>query len=393
MANSWDHSAVRFALYHPWIYLRGGAERVIGEVVRRSAHDWTIFTHHLERGATFPELNDAEIVALRPEVSVQRSLAPLLAVARVLAAARLPDVGASALLVSSEGLGDFVLNRNSLRAACYCHTPLKILHDEVTRERLRHSSPAKAAALSVLGPAFTAADRRLWRRYRHVLVNSREVAGRVKRAGLVPGGPVEVLHPGVDVDRFSAGEPPGGRSRTLVVAGRIMWQKNIELAIDAFGAARARGLDAELVVAGAVDAKSVGYLAELRGRASAAALPVRFETDVTDERMAELLSTCLAVVHPSPSEDFGISPVEAMAAGAPVLAVDAGGTRETVVDGKAGWLVPADTGRFADTMVAIGASGDELAPMRAAARLRAADFAWGPFVTRIDEVMEKVATS
>jgi glycosyltransferase involved in cell wall biosynthesis len=380
---------VRCALYHPWVYLRGGAERVALEIARRSAHDWTILTHFFDAAGTFPEFTSVDVGELRPRVSVRRSIGPLLGAAAVISASRLPDIGASALLVSSEGLGDFVLSRNRLPAVGFCHTPLKILHDPVTRRRLMERSPAKAAALSVFGPAFAAADRRLWRRYRHAFANSEEVRRRLEAAKLAPTGPLEVLHPGVDLERFSGHEPAGGRQRVFLVAGRVMWQKNVELAIDAFRSARSQGLDGRMIVAGTVDAKSEDYLRMLRDRAEG--LPVTFETDVADARLAELLSSCFAVVHPSPNEDFGITPVEAMAAGAPVIAVDAGGTRETVVDGETGWLVPADTDHFAAALLSVARAGDGLDAMRAAARRRAAQFTWAPFVARVDDVMEKVA--
>jgi hypothetical protein len=85
------------------------------EVVRRSAHDWTVFTHAFDPASTFPELSALDVAELRPSVSVRRSIGPLAVGAAVIAAARLPDIGAGALLVSSEGLGDFVLARNRLR--------------------------------------------------------------------------------------------------------------------------------------------------------------------------------------------------------------------------------------------------------------------------------------
>jgi glycosyltransferase involved in cell wall biosynthesis len=181
----------------------------------------------------------------------------------------------------------------------------------------------------------------------------------------------------------------GGARARFVVAGRIMWQKDVELAIDAFAAAATRGAHAELVVAGAVDAKSVPYLAELRRRSQG--LDVRFEVDVSDERMTELLGSALVVLHPSPNEDFGITPLEAMAAGTPVLAVDAGGVRETVVHGETGWLVPATPSAFADVLARVADEPDRAHAMAAACRRRAAAFSWNAFVGRIDEVMESVA--
>src|SRR4051812_22837529 len=149
---------MRAALYHPWVYLTSGAERTLAELVRRSRHDWTIYTHHFAPETTYPELSRARVVQLDPPVTVRRSFVPLLQAARTISSTRLPADAGDALLVSSEGLGDFILNRTSLPAVCFCHTPLKILHDPANREALRRMSPAKYAASRVLGPAFTTAD-------------------------------------------------------------------------------------------------------------------------------------------------------------------------------------------------------------------------------------------
>jgi len=60
-----------------------------------------------------------------------------------------------------------------------------------------------------------------------------------------------------------------------------------------------------------------------------------------------LYARCRGFLTTAVDEDFGITPVEAMAAGKCVLATDEGGYRETVVDGKTGFLLPPDPDRFA----------------------------------------------
>jgi len=381
---------VRFSLYHPWIYVQGGVERVLVELLARSRHQWTIYTHHLDRAATFPELSGPEVVELDPRVSVERSLLPLIAASARIAAHRLPDDGSRALLVSSEGLGDFVVARNRLPVACFCHTPLKILFDPTARSRLRDDAPWKARALAVLGPAFAAADRAAWRRYRHIFVNSNEVARRVVAARLADHHRLEVLHPGVDTDRFSPPDPAERRRSDLLVAGRIMWQKRIDLAIDAFRLVHRRVPDSRLVVAGHVDEKSRDHLRSLQSRAEG--LPVEFVINPDDPALVGLYRSATALVFTAPSEDWGIVPLEAMSCGTPVIAPDGGGPRESVIHGRTGWLVRPEPEAFAERMEVCLTAGVDLDPFRQAARDRAAEFGWDGFVERIDDVMEGLAS-
>lgn len=371
---------MHFALYHPWVYLRSGAERVLEAIMTRSRHDWTLYTHHYEPENTYPELVATKVVELTPRVEVRRSLGALAPAALTIGLAALPQHH-DAMLISSEGFGDFMAFRSTIPTACYCHTPLKILHDPVARRNLDRRNPRQAAALKLLGPLFASVDRRAWRRYRHVFVNSGETARRVTSARLQPTGPLEVLHPGVDASRY----PPGRTARPplFLVAGRIMWQKRIDLAIDAFRLSGAASAGAQLVVAGTVDEKSKPYLAELR--ALAGALPVRFEPDCTDARMAELYAAATGVLFTPPNEDFGIVPLEAMSAGVPVVAADGGGAPDTVVHGVTGWLVAPEPQAFAEKMDQL--LGGDFEEMRVAARRRALEFTWERFVGRIDEVM------
>ena len=380
---------MKLALYHPWIYLRGGVERMLCEVGARSQHQWTIFTHHYEPDSTFPELGKLDVVELRPTVSVERSLGPLARAAAVIATSRLPIRGFDALLVSSESIGDFITLRNRLPTICYCHTPLKILFDPLTNKRLMGRDWAKGKTLAVMGPPFRVSQRRAWRRYDHILVNSHEVRGRIVRAGLARESQIEVLHPGVDSDRFRAPTMTGRSDRPprLLVAGRIMWQKHIELAIDAFATISVDFPDAELVIAGGLDQKSRPYIEELRRRSGE--LPVRFEANPTDARLIELLGTSRALVSTPLNEDFGIVNVEAMACGTPVIAVNQGGPRESVISGETGWLLPPDAAAFAQQMAVVLRGSFDQDAFSVAARRRAGEFSWDAFVGRVDDVMER----
>lgn len=376
---------MKLAVYHPWTYLRGGIERVLLETVGRSRHEWTLFTHHYAPRDTFEGFATQRVVSLEPSVSVERRFVPLARAAWRIARTRLPLEGHEALLVSSDGLGDLVALHAAVPTAVYCHTPLKILYDATARAGLSERSRAQSLALRVLGPAFGMIDRRCWRRFDHAFANSQEVVRRLRRAGLAPDGPLEVLHPGVDTQVFR----PADKARThLLVAGRIMWQKDVELAIDAYRLARDRGLELELVIAGAVDRKSDAHLTELRERASG--LSVRFEVNPTDDQLVDLYQRAVAVVFTPPNEDWGIVPLEAMASGAPVIAVDSGGPREAVVDGVTGRLVASDPERFALEMLAAEAGGFD--GWRLAARRRAEQFSWDAFVERLDDAMEAIAS-
>src|SRR5438270_9465212 len=80
---------VRLAVYHPWVYLKGGAERVLCELLRRSRHDWTVVTHHFERASTFPELSGHRVVEVHPRVAIRRTLIPVATAAALISSTRL----------------------------------------------------------------------------------------------------------------------------------------------------------------------------------------------------------------------------------------------------------------------------------------------------------------
>jgi glycosyltransferase involved in cell wall biosynthesis len=167
-------------------------------------------------------------------------------------------------------------------------------------------------ALPALAPALRAWDRAASGRVHHYVAISEHVRTRIRHCY---GREATVIYPPVDVQRFELADGPGG-DFYLVVSALVPY-KRIDLAIRA-----ATALGRRLLVVG-----TGPEAARLRALAGPT---VEFLGWRSDAEIAHLYRECRAVLFPG-CEDFGIVPLEAMAAGRPVIALAAGGALETIV--------------------------------------------------------------
>jgi glycosyltransferase involved in cell wall biosynthesis len=160
-------------------------------------------------------------------------------------------------------------------------------------------------------------DRRAADGVDHFVAISREVQARIARFYERDS---TIVYPPVDTDRYHPSpEPP---SDYFLVVSRLIPYKRIDLAVRACS-----DLGLPLIVGG-----------EGRDRAALEVIAgptIRFVGRVGDAELGDLLAHCRAFIFPG-HEDFGITPVEAQAAGRPVIAYAAGGALETVIDGETG---------------------------------------------------------
>jgi glycosyltransferase involved in cell wall biosynthesis len=114
---------------------------------------------------------------------------------------------------------------------------------------------------------------------------------------------------------------------------------------------------------------------------------------VDDERLQKLLATCLATIYLPKDEDFGMSPVESMASGKPVIGVAEGGLLETVVPGKTGVLLPADQVSPDALCQAVREfSGTSALTMRDDCQKRAAMFSRNIFLEKMKNIIAEIGT-
>jgi len=116
---------------------------------------------------------------------------------------------------------------------------------------------------------------------------------------------------------------------------------------------------------------------------------VRFTGRVSDDALAALVQGARGLVHPSSYEGFGLTPLEAMAAGTAVISSSAGSLPEVV--GEAGLLIdPADVDGWAQAVMTVGRDDDWVAQAVAAGRARAGTFTWEAAARRTWETYERV---
>jgi alpha-1,6-mannosyltransferase len=232
----------------------------------------------------------------------------------------------------------------------------------LSHERLDAILAARVPGWFPLARAADWWNRRLVARFDRIVCTSAFGAQEFERIGAANLTRVPL---GVDLERFHPRpSAPMGCTR-LVTVGRLSKEKRPGLAIETVRALRARGVDARLTVVGA------GPLG-MQLAAAAEGLPVRFTGHLHDRAaVAELLAGADVALAPCPVESFGLSVLEALAAGTPVVVAD-GGAAVELLGGGCGRAAAPDPESMADAVTALLA----VPGRRAAARARAERYPW-----------------
>lgn len=312
--------SLRVAIIHYWLVGMRGGEKVL-ESLCTMFPQADIFTHAYRPEKISARINRHRVIL----TSVGR-----MPMADKLYQKYLPfmpgaleklDLSGYDLVLSSEaGPAKGVITPVEVPHLCYCHSPMRYIWDQFHVYRAnsgfitRQLMPPMARKLRSWDVASAA-------RPDCIIANSRHVAKRVEKYWRREA---EVIHPPVSVNDFRP-VAPEERGGFYLWLGELAPYKRPDLAIAAFNK-----LDRPLFVIGGPE-KAEAALAKKAGS------NIRFLGRVDDERLRRYLASCRALIFPG-EEDFGIVPVEAMAAGRPVIAYGKGGALDTVVDGRTGTL-------------------------------------------------------
>lgn len=195
---------------------------------------------------------------------------------------------------------------------CYCHSPARYIWEQTEDYAVGSAGQLRRAGLGMLRTRFQAWDRRTATRVTRFLANSNHTAARIKRCY---DRDAAVVYPPVRTDYFSP-DPSIPRANHLLVVSALEPYKRVDLVIEA-----AKRVNRPLTIIGDGSQRdALRRIADDR---------ITFLGRTDDEMLLEQYRRAAALVFPQ-VEDFGITAVEAQAAGCPVIALAAGGALETV---------------------------------------------------------------
>lgn len=318
-------SGLRVALVHDWLTGLRGGEKCL-ERLCRIFPDATIHTLVHDPGKCGPVIEAMKIrtspLQRIPGVARHyRKLLPIMpwAIGRI-------DIGQPDLVISlSHCVAKAVRVPADVPHVCYCFTPMRYAWDgrDAYLDRWPSGSVKRIVAEKLLDrlARWDAASAVGVSRF---VAISRTIQERIQRNY---GRQSDIVAPPVDTD-FYRPDPRMPREDFYLAASALVPYKRIDHAIEA-----CKRMGKKLVV--------IGHGPELPRLQGIAGENVRFLGHSSDEVLRDHMRRCRALLFPG-DEDFGILPIEALACGTPVIALDAGGVAETV-DSSVGRLFPEPT--------------------------------------------------
>jgi glycosyltransferase involved in cell wall biosynthesis len=363
---------------------RGGAEKVILKIAQK--YDAKVYTLGYNKDETFEEFKNVDINVFKARGKLSNMLPPRVANAVYYGYNfyNLKIEDDYDIINPHMSPSEWIRNKNP-RVLWYCHTPPREIYD-TTMANVRKKSLKEKILYHSLARVYTKVEKDIVKKIEAIATNSENTRGRIRKA---LGQNASVINPGVDYKEFSN----KGDERYFLYPSRISEQKRQLYAIEAFQKFAKKHKNYKLVIAGGLSKRYQDFEEYYEKLRAMKVKNVIFKTNPSDKELKNLYARCTAVLFTAINEDFGIIPLEGMASYKPIISVNEGGPKETIIDGKTGFLVNSQE-QMADKMTLLSENPAIVEQMGKAGRRRVEqNYSWDNFFKEFGKLAKTVSDS
>ncbi|MFN4894676.1 MAG: glycosyltransferase family 4 protein [Pseudomonadota bacterium] len=273
-----------------------------------------------------------------------------------------------------------LLRGSRVRHIWMCQEPSAFIHSQRWIDSLPYSATGIAARFA--NPLLKVLDVRFARHVDYVFANSRFSRQLALTAYSYPPEQVGICYPGVDITRFTPSTAVAKERFKFITCARLTRFKNIDRIIKALLLLNDPRITLTIIGRG----EEYEPLRQLT-HSLALTYRVTFLQTVSDAQMIEELRSSYGLIHAAEEEPFGLTPVEAMACGTPVIAMRGGGPAETVIHETTGYLCSdSNESTIAEAIRWLIHNEPEADRMRSACVRQAQGFTWDLAATSLERV-------
>jgi len=305
---------MKLAIVHDDLMRRGGAEQV-ARCFHYAFPKAPIFTLAYDPESTYPDFKKSKVITswyqkvAKDENKMKKLFFPF----GLIAMHQVDVTDFDVVLLSSTYCAKYVKVSPKALVINYCHQPFRLAWYPESYAEFLHAKGLKKILMRSTISALRYFDFKAAQRTDYFIANTTETSARIKDKYLVDKE-IEVIYPPVSSNKFYIDSGP---KEYYLMVTRFEYYKRVDLAIDVFNT-----LGLPLIIVGTGSKEN-----ELKSKAKA---NITFKSGLSSGELSKLYACCRALIFPQ-HEDFGITPLEANAAGRPVIAYGAGGVLNTMI--------------------------------------------------------------
>ena len=376
---------MKLVITQPFLHTKGGLERVVLEIAKK--YNPIIYTYRYLPDKTFEEFKEFDIRTIKPQLTLPASLLG----ERVKWGIQSGEcfynlkIKEDYDVLNAHGTpSEWARNKND-RMCWYCHSPNREAFDLYEWRMKNRNILSKLVFWSSI-KFFKHYEYQTVPKIESVVTNSINSQIRIRK---YLKREAKIINPGVDIEKFEN----QSYGNYFLYPSRITPEKRFEMAIEAFDLFRKSNKKYEkyeLVIVGSLQRERKEHVLYLERLKNMKVNGVKFILDVKEKEIINLYKNCLGVLFTPVNEDFGIVPLEAMSCEKPVIAINDGGPKETIVHGETGYLAE-NIQEICEYMKELCEDMNVVEEMGKLGRKRVIEnYTWDKFIKKIDYEFELV---